>query len=179
MSDVFEILKADHQEVESMLAQLVAGNADAAEVGEKLVMEESRHEAAEEMYFWPAVKEKVPGGEKLAEVALEQENEGKQVLDQLRKAESRSPEFNQLVAKFASAGRAHIAYEETEVWPKLQAALSADERNELGDQIEKAKKAGPTRPHPNAPDNPEALKTVGTATAMADKVADKITGRGH
>lgn len=178
MSDVFEILKKDHQEVEAMLDQLVAGSADAAKVSEKLVMDESRHEAAEEMYFWPSVKDKVPGGGELAEVALRQEGEGKQVLDQLRKAEARSPEFNHLVAKFASAGRAHIAYEETEVWPKLQAVLTAEERRDLGDKIDMAKRAGPTRPHPNAPDNPEALKTVGAATALADKVADKVTGRG-
>ncbi len=179
MSDVFEILRKDHEEVESMLIRLVPGNPDAAALGEKLVMEESRHEAVEEMYFWPAVKEKVEGGESLAEVALAQEDEGKKVLDQLRKAEAGSREFDELVAKFATAGRAHIAYEENQVWPKLLAVLSVQEREEMGEKIERAKQAAPTRPHPNAPDSPGALKTVGTATAAMDKMADKITGRGQ
>lgn len=179
MSDVFEILRRDHEEVKTMLADLASGTGDVAQLGEKLVMEESRHEAAEEMYFWPTVKEKVPGGEQLAATALSQEDEGKQVLDQLRKAEAGSEEFKQLVTKFATAGREHIAFEETQVWPKLEAVLGADERSELGDKIEMGKKAGPTRPHPNAPDGPGSLKTVGAATAVADKMADKVTGRGQ
>ena len=178
MADVFALLRTDHQEVEGILATLESGGGDHAALAEKLVIEESRHEAAEEMYFWPAVREKVAGGDALAERGIHQESEGKEVLDKLRKCHPTDAEFSQLVAKFAKAGREHIAFEQNEVWPKLEAALTPDERQELGDRYEAAKKAGPTRPHPNTPADPKVLKTAGAAAAVVDKAADAITGRG-
>lgn len=186
MADVFAVLKADHTEVEALVTRLVGGagpasgaSGDPAGDAEMLVMEESRHEAAEEMYFWPAVREKVSGGDALADEALRQEDEGKRVLDELRKAAPGDGRFEELVSTFAAAGRAHIAFEEEQVWPKLRAVLSGQEADELGDKIVTAKEAGPTRPHPNAPDSPGALKTTGTAAAMMDKTRDAITGRGR
>lgn len=178
MADVFDVLEKDHTEVKRILAALETVTGDQAGLAEQLVMEESRHEAAEEMHFWPAVRDKVAGGDALADTALRQEQEGKDVLDKLRKADVGDADFRRLVAVFTKAGTEHIAFEEQQVWPKLRAALTVEERTELGAQIEKAKKAGPTRPHPHAPDSPGALKTVGTATAVADKAADAITGRG-
>lgn len=181
MADVFAVLMADHLEVKEMLTQLESpgsGGKDRAKLAERLVMEESKHEAVEEMYFWPSVRENVAGGDQLADKALEQEDEGKDVLDQLRKASAGEPEFERLVTVFARAGREHIAYEEEQVWPKLRAVLSPEECEELGDKIEQAKKAAPTRPHPNAPDSPGALKSAGVAAAVTDRVRDAVSGRG-
>jgi len=184
VSDVFEVLKADHTKVQATIGRLTgpaAAQRPVAEVredAEALVMDESRHEAAEEMYFWPAVREKVAGGDGLADQAIKQEQEGKQILERLRKAEPGDGNFEEQVAAFAAAGRDHIAFEEQEVWPKLQAALSAEEREELGRKIETAEEAGPTRPHPNTPGNPSVLKTAGTAAAVTDKLRDAVQGRG-
>lgn len=178
MADVFAELEKDHIEVKEILAKLETGHGDIGQLAEKLVMDESRHEAAEEMYFWPSVRENVTGGDALADEAIAQENEGKRVLDELRKAEVGSPEFLRLVAEFTKAGREHIAFEESRVWPELRLKLSAEQQLDLGSKIETAKKTGPTRPHPQGPDGPGGLKTVGAAAAMADKAADAVTGRG-
>jgi hemerythrin superfamily protein len=178
MSDVFEVLGTDHRGVEGLLARLEAGGGDSGHLAEELVIEESKHEAAEEMYFWPAVREKVVGGDALADKALNQEQKGKEVLDQLRKCEPGEEEFRRIVATFAKAGREHISFEESEVWTRLRSVLTEQEAEELGSKIESAKEAGPTRPHPAGPDSPGELKTVGTATAMVDKVRDAATGRG-
>jgi hypothetical protein len=56
---------------------------------EQLIIEESKHEALEEMYFWPAVREKLPGGDTLADTAIGQEQEGQEVLDKLHKTRGR------------------------------------------------------------------------------------------
>ncbi|HEU5416451.1 MAG TPA: hypothetical protein VFV41_02085, partial [Streptosporangiaceae bacterium] len=64
MTDVFEVLSADHADVKTMLIALES-SADSArgsqavqtarkEVAEQLVISSSQHEAAEEQYFWPA-----------------------------------------------------------------------------------------------------------------------------
>jgi len=70
MSDVFSVLRADHREVEEMLAALAAGPDGAApirsearkQLTDKLIIESSKHEAAEEQYFWPAVRGHLPNG---------------------------------------------------------------------------------------------------------------------
>jgi hypothetical protein len=52
---------------------------------QELIIEESKHEALEEMYFWPAVREHLPAGDTLADEATGQEQEAKQVLADLDK----------------------------------------------------------------------------------------------
>ncbi|HEX5187993.1 MAG TPA: hemerythrin domain-containing protein, partial [Streptosporangiaceae bacterium] len=64
---------------------------------EQLVIEESKHEAMEEMYFWPAVREKLPDGDRLASTAIQQEHEGKEVLNKLDKLDASDGEFEKLV----------------------------------------------------------------------------------
>jgi Hemerythrin HHE cation binding domain len=148
-------------------------------MAEQLVIEESKHEAVEEMYFWPAVRERVPHGDRLADTAIGQEQEGKEVPDKLDKAEAADPEFERLVTEFIKAAREHIGYEETQVWPLLRTALSAQEASDLGDQLEEAKKSAPTRPHPRTPASPGVLKTAGPAVAAADQFRDAASGRGE
>lgn len=190
MSSVFDVLKHDHQEVKQMLAELESGPTASAgaspdqlaqrkDKAQTLVIEESKHEAAEQMYFWPTVRDRVPGGSRLAEHAISQEQEGKEVLDKLDKADASGREFESLLSEFITAGRDHIAYEEEQVWPKLRASLSQAEASELGGKIEQVKKTAPTRPHPNAPASPRAQKSTGPAVAAADKARDVVTGRGR
>ncbi len=147
-------------------------------LAEQLVIEESRHEAVEEMYFWPAVRQHLPNGDELADTALGQEQEGKEVLAKLDKLDAGDPEFEKLLAEFIRAGREHIDYEESHVWPALRVALTAQQAQELGGKLEAAKKTAPTRPHPHTPASPGALKTAGPVAAAADKARDAMTNRG-
>ena len=190
MAGVFDVLGADHVEVKQMLSELEAGpTASSGAAGsdlaqrkkmvEQLVISESQHEALEEMYFWPVVREKVTDGDSLAARAIEQEQEGKEVLDKLDKLEASEPEFEKLVSKFIRAGREHIRYEETQVWPSLRSALTAGQAEELGSKIQQGKKTAPTRPHPHTPPSPGALKAAGPAVAAVDKARDAASGRGN
>jgi hypothetical protein len=86
MPDVFAVLEKDHSEVKDLLAQVdraAPGSQDLKELVEKIIIEESKHEAVEEAHFWPVVRAKVRGGEQLTQKALNQESEGKKVLAQL------------------------------------------------------------------------------------------------
>ena len=189
MTDVFTVLATDHQEVKDMLAELEKGPARATGAGqdqlalrkkmtEQLIIEESKHEALEEMYFWPAVREHLPAGNTLADAATGQEQEAKQVLADLDKLDASEAEFEKLLAKFTVAARQHIEFEETRVWPGLRAVLTADTAAELGAKIADGKSSAPTRPHPHTPPTPGALKTAGPVVAATDMVRDTITGRG-
>jgi len=96
MPSVFDVLAQDHAEVKRMLAELELGptaatGADADQLAlrkrmvQQLVIEVSKHEAVEEMYFWPAVRSHVSDGTDLANQAQGQEQEGKEVLARLDK----------------------------------------------------------------------------------------------
>ena len=189
MADAFEVLAKDHAEVRQMLTQLELGAVRQGGAGaeqltqrkklaQQLVIEASRHEAVEEMYFWPTVREHLPNGDQLADTAIGQEDEGKEVLDKLDKLNVGDPEFEKLLAEFTRAGREHIDYEETQVWPGLRAALTAEQSQEIGKKIEAGKKTAPTRPHPRTPSSPGVLKATGPVVAAADKARDAITHRG-
>jgi hemerythrin-like domain-containing protein len=189
MANVFDVLRKDHVEVMRALDELERGptaasgaNPDLLVVREKLVehliIEESKHEAVEEEYFWPTVRERLPEGDRMADHAIEQEQAAKFVLDDLLGRKADDPKFEELVSTFITDGREHIAYEETAVWPELRSALSEEEAEELGTKIEEGKKLAPTRPHPRTPPVPGILKAAGPPVAAADRVRDAVTGRG-
>jgi hemerythrin superfamily protein len=189
MPNAFDVLAHDHEQVKQLLSQFEAAPAAAGtndsllaarkKMAETLVIEESKHEAAEEMYFWPAVRKLLPDGDKLADKAVGQEQEGKRILARLDKLDADSPEFDMLLGEFIKAAREHIAFEETQVWPGLRAAMTETEAVSLGDSLEQARKTAPTRPHPHTPPSPGVLKTAGPAAAAADRARDAATGRGR
>jgi Hemerythrin HHE cation binding domain len=186
--DAIEFLHADHERVLDMLARLEADGPAVAgsdadhlrrrrDLVTELVVAESQHEAVEEQYFWPAVRSWLPDGERLAAHAVQQEQEAKHVLARLDKLSADEPEFERLVAQVIADGRAHIAYEQDEVWPKLRETATVQDMRKLGEQMAAAKKSAPTRPHPHTPASPGVLKTVGVAAAAMDKARDAATGR--
>jgi hypothetical protein len=190
MPNVFEVLRRDHEQVKQVLTEFEAGPTAATgaseselalrkKMAEELIIEESKHEAVEEMYFWPAVRERIPGGDQFADKAIGQEQEAKEVLTKLGKLDAGNPEFEALLSELIKAGREHIAFEETQVWPALRSALTEAEAVELGDKLAEAKKTAPTRPHPHTPPKPGVLKTAGPVAAAVDRARDAATGRGQ
>lgn len=189
MSDVFEVLATDHAEIKQMIAvfqespgrlQGAAQNVLQArdQVAERLVMESSRHEAAEEQFFWPAVREHVRGGDQLADRGLGQENEAKDMLATLDKLDPSDNEFDRVIARFIPVAQEHIEFEENTVWPELRGVLTAAQASQLGDQVRQAKEHGPTRPHPHVPSNAGAQKVAGPVASVVDKLRDAVSGRG-
>ncbi|HEY2505321.1 MAG TPA: hemerythrin domain-containing protein [Streptosporangiaceae bacterium] len=190
MPTVFDVLGADHAEVKQMLSELETGpristGATEAQLSDRkervvrVVMASSRHEAVEEQYFWPTVRERLADGSELADQATHQEEEAKHALAHLEKLSPTDGEFDGLLSSLNGATREHIAYEEEQVWPKLRQALSTAEAEALGTKIAAAKKMAPTRPHPHTPASPALLRAAGPAVAVTDRLRDSFTGRGR
>jgi Hemerythrin HHE cation binding domain len=183
MSDVFEVLKADHEDVKAMLTRLESWPAGSLEerrrLAEQVIIEESKHEALEEQYFWPAVRALGDEGAQVADEAIHQEQEAKQVLAELDKLNPPDADFERLLTSFTAAAREHIAFEEDRAWPILRRGISPAQAAELGEKIAKGKAMAPTRPHPHTPPREGVLKAAGPVAAATDKLRDAATGRGQ
>jgi hemerythrin-like domain-containing protein len=187
MPNVFDVLSRDHEEVRQILAKLEKQRPepDASDkqltqrkkIAEKLIAEESRHEAVEEMFFWPAVRDKLPDGDKLADQAIRQEQKALEVLDKLDKLDAANPQFEKLLSRLAAAGREHMEFEETRVWPQMRTALSKKEASEIGAQLEEGKKEAPARPVAETPPHPGVLKSTGPAAAASGRARGTTTGQ--
>lgn len=179
MADLFAVLSADHERILGMMRQLTGGSADPPvtprerkAIANRLVAELSRHEAGEEIVFWPLVAERLDDGESMRDVALDQETVGKRVLNELvhvNPGKRGNEEFDSLVHTVAAHLREHITYEQNVVWPKLRLRLDGAERRALGEKLEQLERRSPTRPHPHVPADPSLLKTVGPAAALLDR----------
>lgn len=182
--DALTFLREDHESVLGMLDLLDGAPSGAGAQASgletmvtNLVIAESKHEAIEEQFFWPAVRKALEDGDVLADRATEQEQAGKALLQRLEDGAPGELEYQQALQEFVKLGREHIEFEQAEVWPKLRTAMSQEELEELGSKLEMAKKVAPTRPHPDTPSDSLVQKTMGTGAAMADRVRDNLSGR--
>jgi Hemerythrin HHE cation binding domain len=189
MSDVFRVLRLDHETIKAMLVRLesdrVAPGADPdllrarTALAERLIIEECRHEAVEEEFFWPAVREHVPGGDALADEGTGQEQRAKELLSELDGLAAGDEGFEDLVTGLAAETRTHLTFEETRVWPRLRRTLPATQATLLGTRLAKGKTLAPTHPHPRIAPEPGILRASGPLTAAADRIRDAATGRGR
>ena len=182
--DALTFLRQDHKSVLGMLEVLdEAPSGSGADISgletlvTNLVIAESQHEAIEEQFFWPAVRDALEDGDALADEAIQQEQDGKKLLQRLVDSKPGEAEYHEALQYFVQAGREHIAYEQDVVFPRFQAAVSREHLDKLGEKLERAKKIAPTRPHPGTPPNPTVLKTMGMVAATVDHVRDAFTGR--
>jgi hemerythrin-like domain-containing protein len=186
MTDAFSVLSEDHRRLLHMANQLTGGSAESSgspserqRLAKQLVILGSKHEAVEEIFFWPMVRRRVEGGDNLADAALHQEVGAKRLLHELDHVSAATDDFRSLVLYVASVIRDHITLEESQVWPKVQLAVGASELQGLGEEMQKARAVAPTRPHPHTPPSPGAQKTVGSLAAVVDRARDAVTGRGR
>jgi hemerythrin-like domain-containing protein len=153
VADVFEVLRLDHDELRRLFTQLHIGptaltgatgnQLEAREnLAGQLIIAESRHEAVEAEYFWPAVRSQGPEAENLAVLAVRQEQEAARALAALAGLRIRAAEFEPLLTEVISAGLEHIDFEEQEVWPLLRQTISTSSADQLGSQIALGLEAG-------------------------------------
>jgi hemerythrin-like domain-containing protein len=135
-----------------------------------LVATLSRHLSAEEQYLYPAVRIAVPNGAELADRELAEDNGLLKLLQRLRKDDS-------LKAEVIDAVRRHVAADDEELLPMLTRLVPIEDLIRVGNRIELAEEAAPTRPHPATPSTPPWNKIVDPAVAVVDKVRDVVTRR--
>jgi hemerythrin superfamily protein len=176
--DIFQLLEQDHLEIDDLLSRLdqPVGEVDFDRSGrryllDRLISVASRHEAAEELTFWPDVRRRLPDGAELAQQALQEERDAKAVLDLLRFVRS-EPEMADECRRLHALVSKHAEFEEQVVFPQMRQHSSRIWRTTTAMKFRAARRMGPTRPHPHGPDRPIGLTTIGAPAVMLDHLRD-------
>jgi Hemerythrin HHE cation binding domain len=168
---VVDVIARQHRELVELCDRLV--EQPSRKLTDVVVAVLSRHLSAEEQYLYPAVRRTVPGGEELAARELAEDHRLLLTLQRLQ----RSGDDAGVRAELAGAVRRHVAADAEELLPVLVQMVPVEDLIRVGNRVEVAEEAAPTRPHPGTPSTPPWNKVVDPAVAVVDKVRDVLGGR--
>ncbi|WP_327038195.1 hemerythrin domain-containing protein [Micromonospora maris] len=157
----------EHQQLLALTHRLVEPGPDPAHGREILVAALSRHLSAEEQYLLPAVRQALPDADEPVAKVLAGDTALLMALRGL--TDDRLAMVAQLVETHVTAVDALVQ--------RLCDAATEEELVRLGNRLEIAEEAAPTRPHPGVPHTPPWNRIVEPAVALVDKLRDAVTGR--
>jgi hemerythrin superfamily protein len=170
--DALTLLKEDHRTVEALFKKFESLGDRALKAKRKLVdqmvRELSVHAVIEEQVFYPAVRERVQKLEDEVLEALEEHHVAKWLLSELDGLPPEAERFDAKVSVLMENVRHHVKEEEKTLFPQVKRALKPADLKSLGELLEAAKKAAPTRPHPRAPDTPPGNLVAGAVSKVLD-----------
>ncbi|MGH9029388.1 MAG: hemerythrin domain-containing protein [Acidimicrobiales bacterium] len=170
--DLVALLEQDHREIAQRFEELeAAGESLRAELFWKLTDELVRHEVAEEMVVYPALRE-VPGGDDIARVRLAEQGVAEEDLARIEKLDPLTAEFTEALAKLKAEVLQHANEEEVQALPFLAGSASSVQMLELGRRYTAAKLSALSHPHPTVPGGSPARKIVGPVAALYDRIRD-------
>jgi hypothetical protein len=162
-----DVLGEQHRELVKLCDRLT--DQPSRKLRDVVVATLSRHLSAEEQYLYPAIRKVVPGGDDLAARELAEDKALLLLLQRVQKGED--------FAELAAAVRRHVEADADELLPVLTQMVPIEDLIRVGNRIEVAEEAAPTRPHPATPSSPPWNKVVDPVVAVVDKVRDVVTNR--
>ena len=176
--NVVDLLTREHRELLALCAELTGEGTDAARRGtlaQVISAELSRHLSAEEQYLYPAVRSTVPDGAAMVEREI---TEDRALLEALRLLEAADDQNRPARADDVCRRLTrHSDAADADLLPMLLQMASVEDLIRLGNRVELAEEAAPTRPHPGTPATPPWNKVIDPAVAVVDKVRDMVSRR--
>ena len=174
--DAVTLLTEDHRKVEGLFTRFESSAPRAyrerRQIVDEVIEELSTHAAVEEQVFYPAIRRELPDETPLVLEALEEHHLVKLGLAELEKLPAQAERFTAKMTVLMESVRHHVEEEENQLFPKVRDAFSAQELDEIGDAMERAKAAVPTRAHPFQPDTPPLNLVVGLPAAILDRMVN-------
>jgi hypothetical protein len=185
--DAITVLGRQHNQVNYLLKELQAlpghttgGSAEQMAARKSIVdmitVRLAAHETIEEEQFWPTVREALPDGDRYADQALGQEQEGKDTLTELGRLDPDSREFDEHVEQFVAQVRKHVAFEDL-VFLTMRDEVPREDLERLGEKLLSAMKTAPARPHKHAPKRSGTAAKAAASVAVMDKTRDAAGDR--
>jgi Hemerythrin HHE cation binding domain len=176
--NVVDVIAEQHRTLTALCDRLTAaGDAERRRIAEVVVAALSRHLSAEEQYLYPAVRRVVPDGDRIADRQLAEDHDLLVTLRRLDGVRPDDPAFDGLAADVSAAVRRHVAADAAELLPLLTQMAPVEDLIRIGNRVELAEEAAPTRPHPSTPSRPPWNKVVDPVVAVVDKARDALSRR--
>jgi hemerythrin superfamily protein len=176
--DAITMLRNDHKAVRTLFKRFEKAGENAhkskRDLVDRIIEGLSVHSAIEEQVFYPAVRSAVEEAQDEVVESLEEHHIVKWVLSELEDMEPEDERFDAKVTVLIENVRHHMQEEEEEMFPKVRKALSPSDLRELGETMQVARKAAPTRPHPRSPDTPPFNLIAGPLAAVLDAGRDAM-----
>jgi hypothetical protein len=176
---ILALLGEEHRQLADLYGLLAAAATDADDarleaLTDVLIATLVRHLSAEEQYLYPTVRVVLPDGDRLADIEVEADEA---IGYALRRLAAGPPSDLRGLEEIEPALRLHIHRCEDTLFPRLREALHEAELIRLGNRVEIAEEAAPTRPHPGTPALPPWNKVVDPLMGVVDKVRDAAARR--
>lgn len=173
---IITVLSEEHEQIAALSAELAAGAPPQRDLADVVTATVTRHLSAEEQYLYPVVRSLLAQGDHIVEREIAHDTT---ILKNLALLDSVDPDaraFHDLLRTIEEDLRRHEQTCAEEIFPALRdAALEAD-LIRLGNRVELAEEAAPTRPHATmiaAPWN----KVTEPMLGLVDKAKDVLTQR--
>ncbi len=180
-SNMLDLLDEDHRQLAALCERLAApGDQEKAkpqDIEDVLVATLARHLSAEEQYLYPTVKAVLPDGDPIAAQEIAADAELLLALQRLHVTPAADAAYRTALDAVTTHVREHTHRTGEEVFPRLREQCTDTELVRLGNRVQIARGAAPTRPHPSTPSAPPLNKLVDPAVAVVDKVRDVLTRR--
>jgi hemerythrin superfamily protein len=178
--DAITLLKTDHKAVKGLFREFEKAGDGATtkkrNIVDKIVKELSIHAAIEETVLYPAVKGVSDTLRDDVLESLEEHHIVKWLCSELEGMDPTDERFDAKVTVLIENVRHHIEEEESDLFPDVRKAIDRKTLGELGELLERAKQAAPTRPHPKAPDEPPFNVLAAAVSSLVDRVRDAASG---
>ncbi|WP_246645838.1 hemerythrin domain-containing protein [Nonomuraea ceibae] len=172
--DVIDLLLAQHALIRDLFDEVEqAAPEQRGEAFTRLVRLLAVHETAEEEIVHPYARRKIDAGDAVVEDRLAEENEAKQLLQQMDQAGVEDPAFMDNLLLLRGSVEAHARAEERYEFYKLRAHTTEAERRTLATGVKAAEAMAPTHPHPGTESATKNM-LMGTPIAMMDRARDAI-----
>ncbi|MCT2584452.1 hemerythrin domain-containing protein [Actinophytocola gossypii] len=136
-----------------------------------------KHSVAEETLLYPLVRERVPGGDELADQEIARLDLAEQTMKDLEGLEPTDERFWPLVHDLIAQARRHVYEQEFRLFPLLLRSCPNAELVRRGEAARRSGKLAPTRPHPAAPNEGAALAVLAPGVGLVDRLRDLLSGR--
>ena len=177
--NAISLLTQDHRNVEQLFNRFEAAESpeEKRSLTDKVIEQLSIHAELEEQFFYPAVAAKAEEQGDVLE-AVEEHHLAKLALWELERLPASASNFDAKFTVMKENILHHVGEEEGDggIFELARKCLRANELEELGDRMERARASVPRRPHPLAPPTPPINRLLGLPVSVLDKVVNTSKG---
>lgn len=174
---IISVLTDEHLQLEALSAELLNSTPPRQGLANVVTAAVTRHLSAEEQYLFPAVEALLPDGQEIVAEEIDHDTSILRKLAMLETVQPPSRSFRDLAEAIDDELMRHGNTCATRIFPRLSELASEADLIRLGNRVEIAAEAAPTRPHPEVPNRPPWNKLAAPAVGMVDRLRDTVQRR--